>query len=138
MAPSTAGDRIATRLLPLVYLDRDARPGGRLLGPRRRRRVDGHAAGMESVLQDERRGDDRAAVEGQIVERRPRPGQAGHERIEAGAPRGGERGGGGGPPAGGGGGARPGPPPPPPPGPAGAASAPTACPGPPPRAPPTG
>src|SRR2546429_9955583 len=105
MAPSTAGCRVTTRLLALVHLDRDARRGDQPLGSGGRRRVDGHAPGVEAVLQDEGGGDDRAAVDGQIVERRARPGEAGEERVEAGPPRGGQRRGGGG--RGGGGAGRP-------------------------------
>src|SRR5439155_475851 len=85
MAPSTAGCRVTTRLLALVHLDRDARRGDQPLGSGGRRRVDGHAPGVEAVLQDEGGGDDRAAVDGQIVERRTRPGEAGQEHVEAGA-----------------------------------------------------
>src|SRR3989442_6593843 len=85
MAPSTAGCRLATRLLALVHLDRYARRGDQPLGSGGRRRVHGHAPGVEAVLQDEGGGDDGAAVHGQIVERRTRPGDAGPERIEVGA-----------------------------------------------------
>src|SRR5438309_493656 len=85
MAPSTAGCRLATRLLALVHLDRYARRGDQPLGSGGRRRVHGHAPGVEAVLQDEGGGDDGAAVDGQIVERCTRPGEAGPERVEAGA-----------------------------------------------------
>src|SRR3989442_14093861 len=87
MAPSTAGCRLATRLLALVHLDRYARRGDQPLGSGGRRRVHGHTPGVEAVLQDEGGGDDGAAVDGQIVERRTRPGEAGPERVEAGAAR---------------------------------------------------
>src|SRR2546422_10805817 len=53
IAPSTAGCRVATRLLALVHLDRDARRGDQPLGSGGRRRVYGHAPGVEAVLQDE-------------------------------------------------------------------------------------
>src|SRR5437764_7025357 len=85
MAPSTVGCRVATRLLALVHLDRDARRGDQPLGSGGRRRVDGHAPGVEAVLQDEGGGNHGAAVDGQIVEGRTRPGEAGPERVEAGA-----------------------------------------------------
>src|SRR5207244_788156 len=85
MAPSTAGCRVATRLLALVHLDRDARRGDQPLGSGGGRCVDGHAPGVEAVLQDEGGGDDGAAVDGQIVERCTRPGEPGPERVEAGA-----------------------------------------------------
>src|SRR2546422_8647300 len=61
IAPSTAGCRVATRLLALVHLDRDARRGDQPLGSGGRRRVYGHAPGVEAVRQDEGGGDDRAA-----------------------------------------------------------------------------
>src|SRR5437867_298485 len=85
MLSSTAAPRVAARLPALVHLDGDARRGDPLLGSGGRRRVDGHAPGVEVVLQDEGGGDDGAPVDGQIVERRARPGEAGQERVEAGA-----------------------------------------------------